>query len=160
MVSEPALRDELMERMARDQAARTCVPVNTPWTDEQHAEMVAVDTSNTAFLKRVIAQHGWPGKDLVGERAAHAAWLIAQHADRDTAFQRRCLTLLEEAAKAGQATWADVAYLVDHVRVAEGRPQVYGTQYGMREGELVLQPVEEPDRLDERRARAGSTRRI
>lgn len=155
MVSEPALRDELMERMARDQAARTCAPLNTPWTDEQHAERVAADTSNTAFLKRVIAQHGWPGKDLVGEYAAHAAWLLAQHADHDVDFQRSCLPLLEEAAKAGQATWANFAYLVDRVRVAEGRPQVYGTQYGMCEGQLALQPVEDPDRLDERRARAG-----
>ncbi|TDD53286.1 hypothetical protein E1286_07655 [Nonomuraea terrae] len=150
-----ALREELLQRMQRDQAVRTCVPPNTPQTDEQYAEFVAVDASNTAFLKRVVAQHGWPGRDLVGEEAAHAAWLLAQHADRDVAFQRSCLPLLEEAAAAGQATWADHAYLVDRVSVADGRPQVYGTQYGMREGRLELQPVEDPDRLDKRRAHAG-----
>ncbi|WP_407940896.1 DUF6624 domain-containing protein [Nonomuraea antri] len=149
------LRDELLQRMQQDQAARTCAPPHTPWTDEQHAHLTAVDVSNTAFLKRVIAQHGWPGRDLVGEQAAHAAWLLAQHADRDVAFQRSCLPLLEEAAKAGQATWADYAYLVDRVRVADGQLQVYGTQYGMREGRLELQPVEDLDHLDERRARAG-----
>ncbi|MEU0572831.1 DUF6624 domain-containing protein [Nonomuraea sp. NPDC005983] len=149
------LRDELLQRMKRDQEVRTCAPLGSQWTEEQIAEFYAVDASNTAFLKSVIAQRGWPGRDVVGTQAAHAAWLLAQHADQDVAFQRTCLPLLEEAAKAGQATWADYAYLVDRVRVAEGRPQVYGTQYGMREGRLELQPVEDPDHLDERRARAG-----
>ncbi|MDF2710480.1 DUF6624 domain-containing protein [Nonomuraea muscovyensis] len=154
-VEDAELHHELLRRMRRDQAVRTCAPLSSPWTDEQHAECDAVDASNTAFLKRVIAQCGWPGRDLVGEEAAHAAWLLVQHADHDVAFQRSCLPLLEEAAVAGQASWADHAYLVDRVRVAEGRPQVYGTQYGMHAGRLELQPVEDPDRLDERRARAG-----
>ncbi|MFI7642264.1 DUF6624 domain-containing protein [Nonomuraea sp. NPDC049400] len=154
-VGDTRLRDELLERMNRDQEVRTGIPRGATWTDEQIAEFDAVDARNAAFLKRVIARYGWPGRDLVGEEAAHAAWLLAQHADQDVAFQRECLPLLEKAAAAGQATWADYAYLVDRVCVAAGSPQVYGTQYGMRDGQLEFQPIEDLDHLDERRARVG-----
>lgn len=36
-----------------------------------------------------------------------------------------------------------------------GRPQVYGTQYGMTEAGFGPHPVEDPDGLDERRAAVG-----
>jgi hypothetical protein len=48
-------------------------------------------------------------------------------ADRD--FQRFCLGLLADAVAAGQADPSHLALLTDRVRVAEGRPQVYGIQY-------------------------------
>jgi hypothetical protein len=41
---------------------------------------------------------------LVGEDGAHAAWLLAQHADRDPAFQRRCLDLLTQAVAGREAS--------------------------------------------------------
>src|SRR5690349_5072146 len=33
-------------------------------------------------LGAIMDEHGWPTADQVGEEAARAAWLIAQHADR------------------------------------------------------------------------------
>lgn len=35
--------------------------------------MIQVDRDNTAWLKKVIDHHGWPGKALAGEDGAHAA---------------------------------------------------------------------------------------
>jgi hypothetical protein len=32
-------------------------------------------------LRETLARYGWPGKSLVGVKAAGAAWIIAQHAD-------------------------------------------------------------------------------
>ncbi|MBB6553338.1 DUF6624 domain-containing protein [Nonomuraea rubra] len=153
---DPELRDELLARMERDQHVRLSVPVGEPLSAELLEEWDRVDTGNTAFLKRVIDEHGWPGHDLVGERAAQAAWLLAQHADRDRDFQRRCLPLLRDAVARGQAAARHLAYLVDRVRVGEGRPQVYGTQYlQTAEGGFGPHPIEDREHLDERRAEMG-----
>ncbi|MFD0537172.1 DUF6624 domain-containing protein [Actinomadura luteofluorescens] len=99
--------------------------------------------------------HGWPGVAAVGPEAAHAAWLLAQHADRRPRLQRTFLEAMRGAVEAGDADRKDLAYLEDRVRVNAGRPQLYGTQYGMTEGVFGPHPIENPDRLGERRAEAG-----
>lgn len=153
---DPELRDELLARMDRDQRLRLSLPVGEPLSADLLDEWERVDTGNTAFLKRVIAERGWPGRDLVGEKAAQAAWLLAQHADRDREFQRRCLDALRDAVARGQATPQQLAYLVDRVRVGQDLPQVYGTQYrDTPDGGFGPHPVEDPEHLDERRAAAG-----
>ncbi|WP_433259455.1 DUF6624 domain-containing protein (plasmid) [Streptosporangium sp. CA-135522] len=154
-VFDAELRNELLRRMERDQAVRTAVPVGQPLPAEIDKEWDAVEAGNTAFLKEVIARRGWPGADVVGEDAAHAAWMLAQHADADPEFQRGCLPLLRAAVEAGQAKPSQWAYLIDRVRGAEGRRQVYGTQYWTQAGVLRLRPIEDPAHLDERRARVG-----
>ncbi|MFI6154327.1 DUF6624 domain-containing protein [Kitasatospora sp. NPDC051170] len=107
-------------------------------------------------LNELMDACGWPTADLVGEEAARAAWLIAQHADRQLDIQRRALRLMEEEAAGGHVSPRDVAFLRDRTLVNEGRPQIYGTQIaGVREGAPVPWPCEEPERMDERRAEVG-----
>jgi hypothetical protein len=120
------------------------------------ARQDSVFNANLEWLRLVLAQYGWPGRRLVGDEGSHGAWLLLQHADRDTTLQRTALQLLETAVRAGDASRRDLAYLTDRVRVAEGRPQVYGTQlqYDSR-GCAAPKPSEEPARLDERRASVG-----
>jgi uncharacterized protein DUF6624 len=86
-------------------------------------------------------------------RAATAAWLLVQHAPPE--FQEQCLPLLEEAAARGNASPRDAAYLRDRVLLHRGEPQLYGTQYIVRDGVLTLWPVQDPEGLDERRAALG-----
>ncbi len=102
-----------------------------------------------------MAAGGWPGRSRVGEDGAHAAWLLIQHADHDPAFQKQCLELLEQAVRVGEAAPVDFAYLTDRVLTAEGKPQRFGTQLLIREGGLVLQPVEDREHLDQHRAGIG-----
>ena len=108
-------------------------------------------------LAEIFDEHGWPGWQLVGEDGSTAAWLIVQHADLDVEFQRRGLGLLEEAVAAGDASPGDLAYLVDRVRVADGQPQVYGTQWTPdAAGEWQPRtPIEDEANVDARRAEAG-----
>jgi hypothetical protein len=83
-----ALRKELLERAGRDQAVRESL--RRGHNMQQWSQIVEpVDRANTARLKEIVAEHGWPGYQLVGEAAAHAAWLLAQHAPPD--FQEQCL---------------------------------------------------------------------
>jgi hypothetical protein len=106
-------------------------------------------------MRELVAEHGWPGRTLVGEDGAHAAWLLAQHADHDPDFQRECLTLLAAAVQAGEASAADHAYLDDRVAVAEDRPQLYGTQFRQEGDRLVPAPIADAAHVDQRRAALG-----
>lgn len=140
------LRTELLRRVAVDQEARHALDT---------AAMTAADGENLPWLRQVVADVGWPGKSLVGEDGAHAAWLLAQHADRDPAFQRRCLDLLTAAVERGEATVVQQAYLTDRVLLHEGQPQEYGTQAIGRDGRFVARNLRDPDHVDERRASVG-----
>jgi hypothetical protein len=146
------LRTELLERAARDQAARLSLRPDhgvVAW----EAIVAPVDRDNTARLREIIGRHGWPGRRLAGDDGAHAAWLLAQHAPAE--LQEECLPLLEDAVTRGDASPADLAYLRDRVLTHRGEPQIYGTQYLERDGVLKLCPVRDPAGLDERRAALG-----
>jgi hypothetical protein len=140
------LRAELLRRVAADQEARRTLDTEA---------MAAADGENLPWLRQLIADVGWPGKSRVGEVGADAAWLLAQHADRDPAFQRRCLDLLTAAVGRGEATVVQQAYLTDRVLLHEGNPQEYGTQAIAREGRFEARNLRDPDHVDERRASVG-----
>jgi hypothetical protein len=140
---KPGLHAELLRRAERDQAARQT-------KDAGGSEQV--DADNLPWLKTVVAEVGWPGRSDVGEDGAHAAWLLAQHADRDPAFQRECLDRLILAAGQGEAAPADVAYLTDRVLLAEGGPQEFGTQVTARNGQWLARHLRDPGGVDQRRA--------
>ena len=140
------LRAELLRRVAADQEARHARDARA---------MAAADGENLPWLRQVITDVGWPGKSLVGEDGAQAAWLLAQHAGRDPALQRRCLDLLTAAVQRGEATLVQQAYLTDRVLRHEGKPQEYGTQATSRDGRLEPQKLRDPDHVDQRRASVG-----
>jgi hypothetical protein len=87
MVDED-LSAELLERAGRDQAARMSLRPGHGMA-EWETVVAPVDRDNTARLREMVGQHGWPGHRLVGQAGAHAAWLLAQHALPD--LQEECL---------------------------------------------------------------------
>jgi len=115
-----------------------------------HAELISVDARNTQRLREIVAEIGWPTRSKVGERAEHLAWLLVQHADRDVAFQRECLALME-AESAEEVCPKHRAYLVDRIRLAEGRPQIYGTQLRTSDHGVEPASIEDPEGVDDRR---------
>ncbi|MCI0663476.1 MAG: hypothetical protein L0220_20615 [Acidobacteria bacterium] len=157
-VGNPALRKELLDMQEADQQIRRELSRKRASgaldaSDTQRAQ--SVDTANRTRLKQIIEQYGWPGKSLVGEDGASAAWLIVQHADRDRDFQKKCLTLLQEAVSKGEASKINLAYLTDRLLVAEGKPQIYGTQIRRVDGKPSPYPIEDEANVDKRRAELG-----
>ena len=115
--------------------------------------MMRVDEANTAWLTELTTRRGWPGRTLAGEDGAHAAWLLAQHADPKS--QSVFLDLLRAAVAAGEASATDLAYLEDRVRMHAGQPQLYGTQFVRDQQGLRPWAIEDPENLDQRRAGVG-----
>lgn len=165
---ESELRDELLRRAQLDQQARRAL---TPLFEKAESGMVRlsdldvegqavidrladVDQDNTSWLKNLVERRGWPSRSLVGDDGAAAAWLLAQHADHDPTWQRRCLDLMC-ALPPIEVRRQDVALLTDRVLLAEGESQVYGSQMTLVDGEYEPRDLRDPDTVDERRAAVG-----
>ena len=119
--------------------------------------IMLVDRTNTARLKALVTHCGWPTKSGHGAKAVGDAWLLAQHADHDIAFQKRALALIEQAAQAGEAAPKNVAYLADRIAVAEKRPQPYGTQLRSKGTpcDLEFAPMDDREKVEARRKTLG-----
>ncbi|HEY2587532.1 MAG TPA: DUF6624 domain-containing protein [Tepidisphaeraceae bacterium] len=162
-----SLRAELIKRRAEDQRYRTelqrRLTTGAPAATQPSLAVVAlifkqavIDRENIARLGEIVDRYGWPGNALVGEEASNAAFLIVQHAN--LASQKNYLPLLRAAAQRGDANAGDVAMLEDRILTKEGKPQTYGTQLHAGPetgGKLVLYPIADEARVDERRAAVG-----
>lgn len=144
--TEAALREELLRMAADDQEVRHSAGKG------DFSRWEAVDAANLARLKQIVSQVGWPTVAMVGTDGANAAWLIAQHADRDKSFQHRVLELMTPLVQQGQASGKNFAYLYDRTHY----PQRYGTQ-GDCVSKAEWQPFEIEDlpNVDERRRAVG-----
>lgn len=142
------LATALLAMMEADQTMRTKA-IDDP--DTWDADL---DRQHTAKLKQIILQHGWPSISLVGVEAAHAAWLLVQHADHDLAFQEECLRLMK-ALPAVEVSLPNIAYLTDRILTSRGKPQLYGTQFQGTGRELKPQPIKNKSNLDMRRSKMG-----
>ena len=150
------LSRKLIHMQDKDLALRSKLAADGSLYDGYHPKMQACHEDNAAALENIIDQYGWPAIDMVGQDANEAAWLIAQHAIGLPDFQRRCLTLIEQAAEKGEVPRWQVAYLTDRIRVLEGRSQVYGTQFDWDEqGMMSPHPIEDEKNVDARRAAFG-----
>lgn len=167
-LAETALASQLAWRIARDQYWRTAGLFEMRSFENEGdrlalgnliaERMNEIDGENTAWLKGVIAEHGgWPKISEVGSSASGSLWLLAQHADRDPAFQKEVLALFEPLVAEGEVSRSNYAYLHDRVAVAEGRPQRYGTQgYCVQgEGRWTPREIENSELVDDIRAEAG-----
>ena len=162
-LSWPDVAAELLAMRDADQKVRLQLMEGGPDTAANPAlveQMRSLDRKHTRRLKALVAELGWPRRSQVGDEAAAAAWLLAQHADRDPAFQAHVLDLLAPLVESGEVARPDFALLSDRVRVAQGRPQLYGSQYLSIQIKDVWYygpstPIEYPEHLDERRAQMG-----
>jgi hypothetical protein len=176
-VKEPELRLELIRRAKVDQDARHAI---TKWMQEfgnddavdeatfeasldapRKAEfkqladtLQRTDKENTDRLGKIVEQFGWPTHTLVGKDGAQAAWLLVQHADLSPKFQRKCLDVMARLPR-DEISQQNVAYLTDRVLLAEGKKQVYGTQFTLTDGKWKPRPLEDEANVDLRRVEVG-----
>jgi len=157
---DTALRAELLGLAERDQRNRAGIDSlvrrygrESPGADSANRALAAADAPLQERLREIVRTRGWPGRRLVGDDGAHAAWLLLQHAD--SAYQRMLLPTVQAAARWGDARAADAALLEDRARAAQGQPQRYGSQLRFSEtpgAPPTLQPIEDEACVDRRRA--------
>lgn len=121
----------------------------------------SVDVSNTIELKEILEKYDWISISRFGEKADQHAWLIVQHADQDSEFQKLILKKLETLYPLKETDPSNYAFLFDRIAASwndESKrvPQRYGTQ-GQCVGPWKWQPIEieDPEQLDARRASVG-----
>lgn len=149
------LRGELDAMKDEDQKWRRQFRSQDALDTDGVEKLRAVDARNTARMREIVDTYGWPMKSMVGAGGAHSAWLLVQHADRDVAFQRRCLTLMRALLEIDEVHRQDVAYLTDRVLCNEGKPQIYGTQFHLVSGNSQPRPIEDAENVDKRRLEIG-----
>jgi len=158
-VRMPKLRQELLKRVSEDQRIRNeLIKKGIDHPDQALLDqMNRMDANNTARIRVIIKQHGWPGPKLIGRDGTDAFFLLAQHAD--PAFQKKVLPLVQKAYRHGILTGQNYALFTDRVLVRSGKRQMYGTsarpidQWNGREP--VFDPIEDEANVVKRRAEVG-----
>jgi hypothetical protein len=144
-----AVRD--LEAMASsDQLYRGRMLDGGNLTQDEWKRQTDIDVANMQRLAQIVDRFGWPGLRFAGA-ASQTAFLVLQHATPDV--QRRYLPLLRNAVQRQDALGAHLALLEDRVRVASGKPQLYGTQ--LNGDPLRFDPIEDEAHVDERRRSVG-----
>lgn len=157
-VTRPALRRELLLRGQLDQEAREFLTGSSAMpsqTDPRIARMLEIDAENLRRLQHIVRQDGFPTARMVGYDGVAAAWLILQHATSDPAFQASLLPAIERRVRRGELGAQSYAMLADRVLLAEGKKQRFGTQFIGFGPEMQIQPLQDPEQVDHRRAQLG-----
>jgi hypothetical protein len=154
-VANTELRLELLKRLEQDQSIRNEFVAKglDHLTDDDRARGLAIDGDNTARMRAIILQYGWPSHELVGRDGSEAAFVLVQHSDY--MLQKDVLPLVKNAFLTGTLRGQDFALLQDRVLVKEGKPQIYGTQFKITGNDLVPDPIEDELNVDRRRADVG-----
>jgi hypothetical protein len=150
--TDASLRDQLLQMRTRDQMARGFI-VPSAAMKESNQSLSSIDAQLTSELKEIVNQKGWPTMALVGIEASNSAMLVLTHTP-DHAWQLQLLPVLEQLADDAKIDPSGLALVVDKELVSEGKLQRYGSQFKSVNGGMAMYGVEDPDRLDQRRAQA------
>ena len=114
-----------------------------------------LDAENSAKIKAIYEQIGFPTISKVGTSASHHFFTILQHSP-DIEFKKAVLRDMYELS-VEEVNKKDVGYLDDRIRLAEGQKQRYGTQLAFNEEKQTYEVVdlEDPESVNTRRAELG-----
>lgn len=155
---EPGLREKLIKFVEEDQALRRQYLAATSNVQAASREVHKIDQANTAWLKAVINETGFPTVKQVGHYGVHMAWLLAQHADLSPDLQERVLKILQSRIETKEVEPDDLARLTDRVMRSKHLPEVYGTQYNEKQwltAKNLVDGYESLREIDIRRAQLG-----
>ncbi|MBV9217145.1 MAG: hypothetical protein JO053_13325 [Acidobacteria bacterium] len=152
----PELRSELLQMVDRDQKARDACGAGT--TDDQMKCFMRageeVDRPNTKRINEIFAQLGFPTVVLVGSDGVKAFILLMQHSG-DIPLRKKSQAGMKKAFNARVISVSEYTTLIDRLLVHQGKPQIYGSNFEMKDGRLVMSPAKDLKKLDKRRKKIG-----
>jgi len=114
---------------------------------------VIVDKRNMATIISLIEKCGMPTLDDISKEQMEGIWLVFQHGDNET--RKKYLPLLKRAAEKGDLSKIHIAMMEDRILMHEGLPQLYGSQIENKPEGYALYTLQEPERVNKRRAEMG-----
>ncbi len=150
-------RDELEKMLMSDQSLRglgkETADGGMDWKAVDWKKQGAIDAANLERLEAIVGDIGWPIPALVGDTASKGAMLILLHAPLDA--QIKLLRAVELVASEDGVEKADLAMLTDRIKVGQGKPQSYGTQFHLTDGRPSTFPIIDVCNVDHRRWEVG-----
>jgi hypothetical protein len=152
-VLEKVYDDDQKPRIALDSLEKQ-LGYNSPQVQEQWQIIHKNDAKNVSIVIPVLNRFGWPGTNMVSEKANNALFYVIQHADLE--IQLKYINHMQKAVYVGKAKEADFAYLQDRIYMKQGKFQYYGTQLLVSaNGYTYLYPIADEAHVNERRVLAG-----
>ncbi|GAA4315640.1 hypothetical protein GCM10023183_36410 [Nibribacter koreensis] len=157
-----ALRVELEQILDADQGVRQ--KMSSVKEEDMNAffkEMQQVDSVNQGKVLKILQQYGWLPQSKIGEKAAEGIFFVIQHAPLkviETYFPQ-----MKRLAQAGEANKTLAAMMEDRLLMFQGKKQIYGTQATSMQspdGKNRIWPIENPEKVNERRKAAGFTNTV
>ena len=149
------LREKLISMMDAESKVRQHALAAGRRYDGYPEALEALHIRHAEELLRIVNEHGWPGKSLVGKDGATAAFILARFAISKPDLLKQFFKHLQKAVTAGDATATQEACLQDCILFYQGNPQQYGMCFDWdASGELVVN-VENVAEANERRKRLG-----
>ncbi|HYJ85126.1 MAG TPA: VWA domain-containing protein [Pyrinomonadaceae bacterium] len=105
---------------------------------------------NTARLCAIVKQYGWPTAALVGHDGVDAAFYLLRNGSTGS-LKVDLIPAIVAAVTRGDIARPEFAGFVDRLRLESGLKQLFGTQATIRDGLLVLFPIEAERDVDARR---------
>lgn len=110
---------------------------------------------NEDRVKNILEKHGWPTKDMIGERGNWTICNVIQHSDNEVRIQY--LPLMKQAVKDKKLEPRFLVRAEDRIATERGDLQIYGGQmkYYTETKSFNLWPVFDPENIDKRRTAIG-----
>jgi hypothetical protein len=130
--------------------------IDSPQTVALRKKIAKQDTATLRATTAFLDKYGWVGRDVIGEWENCMLLLqyLIDYGDLKT--QEKYLPILKEGAKDKPKLGAALAPLIDKVELAHNRPQIYGTQGFMKDGnKYEYYPILDEAKADKLRAELG-----
>ena len=119
-------------------------------SDADLQKIKEVDAESTSYIKKILNEFGPPSIGKIGKQASFYAWKLVQHS-ADQTLQEKYLKIMER--NLNDFNKRDYAYLKDRVLLAQGRKQIYGTQFTKDpSGSYIAINLDNPEHVNERRS--------
>lgn len=149
------LRDELVKAALDISSASRLATIDKPGDDPAKGDLQKLKQDLTARVCSILNTQGLPQRASIGPEGMNALVFVISKA-MPFPVQAELYPLIADAFEKGEITGSEsLAVYVDRLRLAIGRKQLYGTIALVRDGFLVLAPLDSPATVDARRARFG-----
>jgi von Willebrand factor type A domain. len=150
-----ALKSEILG-MKADFASRATQST----TDQQNPKNAVPNSAETGrkpveIMCSILNVEPWPVSSTVGEDGA-SAWINLVKNYFSPQLQLDLVPIISAGVDQGQIRKdSELASLIDRLRLKAGQPQLFGTQAVIKDGFLVLSPLQSEERVDAWRSEYG-----